>query len=31
MENKKTAQLKQFTINNEEKAGLTTNQGFKSG
>lgn len=29
MENKKAVQLKQFTINNEEKAGLTTNQGLK--
>lgn len=29
MDNKKTEQLKQFTINNEEKAGLTTNQGLK--
>jgi len=29
MENKKAVQLKDFTINNEEKAGLTTNQGLK--
>lgn len=29
MENKKTAQLKNFTINNEQKVGLTTNQGLK--
>jgi catalase len=29
MENKKAAQLKQYSINNEEKAGLTTNQGLK--
>jgi catalase len=29
MENKKTAQLKNFTIHNEQKAGLTTNQGLK--
>ncbi|MGG3887698.1 catalase [Metabacillus fastidiosus] len=29
MENKKTSQLKNFTINNEQQAGLTTNQGLK--
>ncbi|MGG3925601.1 catalase [Metabacillus fastidiosus] len=29
MENKKTSQLDNFTINNEQKAGLTTNQGLK--
>lgn len=29
MENKKTEQLKNFTIDNEQKAGLTTNQGLK--
>ena len=29
MENKKAVQLQKYTINNEEKAGLTTNQGLK--
>ena len=29
MENKKTEQLRNFTVNNEEKHGLTTNQGVK--
>lgn len=29
MENKKTNQLKKYAINNEKKAGLTTNQGLK--
>ncbi|MFT8322601.1 MAG: catalase [Bacillus sp. (in: firmicutes)] len=29
MTNKKTEQLKKYTIDNEEKAGLTTNQGLK--
>ncbi|MED4453959.1 catalase [Metabacillus fastidiosus] len=29
MENKKTSQLENFTIDNEQKAGLTTNQGLK--
>lgn len=29
MENKKRAQLKKYTIDNEQKAGLTTNQGLK--
>ncbi|GHI00016.1 catalase [Neobacillus kokaensis] len=29
MENKKLEQLQKYTINNEEKAGLTTNQGLK--
>jgi len=29
MENKKTEQLKHYTIDNEQKAGLTTNQGLK--
>ncbi|MEK5382753.1 catalase [Niallia sp. FSL W8-0635] len=29
VENKKTEQLKKYTIDNEQKAGLTTNQGLK--
>ncbi|MGG3800673.1 catalase [Metabacillus fastidiosus] len=29
MKNKKTSQLENFTIDNEQKAGLTTNQGLK--
>ncbi|MCM3627722.1 catalase [Paenibacillus glycanilyticus] len=29
MDNKKTEQLKKYTVNNEEKHGLTTNQGLK--